>query len=135
MATIEERENQSTLNQTRTKTVKIKSKTTNVSKSKGSFFKIIIPFLGEMSPFGILPCWTGFVYYVFREEKKAGKSPNIAEYMVVGGLAAGVDTIDWLDLTGFGMIISRAIDIPALLFLGFWRIKKQGLKSVIKAKK
>jgi len=82
-----------------------------------------------------LPFWTALVYQTYREEKKSGNSPNVAEYMVVGGLAAGVDSIDWLDLTGFGMIISRAIDIPALIILWSWRINKQGLKSAINAKK
>jgi len=133
--TTKERQHSSQLNQTRTKAVKTKSKTTNVSKPKGSFLKMIIPFLGEMSPLGILPFWTALVYQTYREEKKSGNSPNVAEYMVVGGLAAGVDSIDWLDLTGVGMIISRAIDIPALIVLWSWRINKQGLKSGITAKK
>ena len=49
---------------------------------------------------------------------------NIAEFLMLLLLAIAVDTVDWLDLTGFGAIISRIIDLPALGLLWTWRIMK-----------
>jgi len=50
---------------------------------------------------------------------------NIVELIIVLGAAITVDAIDLLDLTGFGAIISRIVDGPALLGLWLWRILKQ----------
>lgn len=65
---------------------------------------------------------------------KKGKKPKImkaeeininpAEFIFVLLLAIGVDSIDALDLTGFGVIIARFVDLPALGLLWLWRITK-----------
>ncbi len=97
--------------------------------STKSFVKLLIPFLIELSPFGILPSWSIFVLYTWREEKKnIGRSPNLAEYLIIGGFAVVADILDVLDLTGFGAIIARAVDIPILAGLWIWRASKKGLK-------
>ncbi len=49
---------------------------------------------------------------------------NIAEFLMLLLLAIAVDTVDWLDLTGFGAIIASIIDLPALGLLWAWRIMK-----------
>ncbi len=49
---------------------------------------------------------------------------NAAELLIILGLAITVDLIDVLDLTGFGAIISRAVDLPCLGLLWLWRIMK-----------
>jgi len=65
-----------------------------------------------------------------QKEKAKIKSPgkeiavNIAEFIMLLILAITVDTVDWLDLTGFGAIIARIVDIPALGLLWAWRIIK-----------
>jgi len=118
------------------KTPKTSSKKTGVLGTilKNPSFKILIPFLIELSPIGLFPSWTIFVIFTWYEEKKSGASPNIAEYLVIGGLAAVSDTVDILDLTGFGIIIARLIDIPTLGLLWLWRINKHGLKSALPTK-
>jgi len=60
------------------------------------------------------------------KNKNSGKeiTVNIAEFLMLLLLAIAIDTIDWLDLTGFGAIIARAIDLPALGLLWTWRIIK-----------
>lgn len=50
---------------------------------------------------------------------------NIAEWLILGGAAFLVDLVDVLDLTGVGVIIARAIDVPALIGIGLWMIIKQ----------
>ena len=54
---------------------KIKIKRSRVASrikktSTKSFVKLLIPFLIEVSPFGIFPSWSIFVLYTWREEKK-----------------------------------------------------------------
>lgn len=112
-----------------------KTKKAGPAVTKNPLFKLLIPTIVEISPFGMLPSWTLYVLYTFHEEKKAGLSPNIAEYMIVGGAALTSDVIDILDLTGFGAIIARGIDIPTVLFLYIWRINKHGLASAMPSKK
>ena len=113
---------------------KIKIKRSRVASrikktSTKSFVKLLIPFLIEVSPFGIFPSWSIFVLYTWREEKKnIGKSPNLAEYLIIGSFAVLADILDILDLTGFGAIIARAVDIPILAGLWIWRVSKKGLK-------
>lgn len=50
---------------------------------------------------------------------------NIAEWLILGGAAFLIDLVDVLDLTGVGIIIARAIDIPALIGIGLWLLIKQ----------
>ncbi|MBA4320754.1 MAG: hypothetical protein C0412_20375 [Flavobacterium sp.] len=50
---------------------------------------------------------------------------NIAEMVIILGAAITVDLIDALDLTGFGAILVRFIDIPTLGALWLWRVLKQ----------
>lgn len=93
---------------------------------KNPIFKLLIPFGTEMVPLvGALPSWTLFVIYLYFSEKKAGLNPNIAVYLIVGGASATVDIIDWIEFTGFGMILAKGIDIPTLGFLLAWRMHKQ----------
>lgn len=112
--------------------IKIKHKKIPSSKKRllnKSFIKLLIPFLAELSPLGMLPSWSIFVIYTWREEKKNIKrSPNLAEYLIIGGFAVVADILDFLDLTGFGAIIARAIDWPILAMLWIWRVSKRGLK-------
>lgn len=103
---------------------------------KNPIFKLLIPLGVEIPPgTGLLPSWTLYVLYTYHEEKKAGLTPNIAEYLIVGGAAATSDAIDALNLTGFGMIIGKGIDIPTVGFLYIWRINKHGLMSAMSTKK
>lgn len=66
-----------------------------------------------------------------KKAKKAVKAlipephTNTAEWIILGLSAGIVDLIDILDLTGFGVIIARLIDIPALIGIGLWMIIKQ----------
>lgn len=102
---------------------------------KNPIFKLLIPLGAEIIPgTGLLPSWTLYVLYTYHEEKKAGLTPNIAEYLIVGGAAATSDAIDVLNLTGFGMIIGKGIDIPTVGFLYIWRINKHGLMSAMSKK-
>ena len=119
-----------------TKVPKASSKKTGALKTilKNPSFKTLIPFIVELSPVGLFPSWTIFVAITWHEEKKSGASPNIAEYLIIGGLAAVSDIVDILDLTGFGAIIARLIDIPTLGLLWLWRINKHGLKSALPTK-
>lgn len=114
-----------------------KAKKTGVLKAvlKNPIFKLLIPLGVEIIPgTGLLPSWILYVLYTYHEEKKAGLSPNIAEYIIVGGAAATSDIIDTLNLTGFGMIIGKGIDIPTVGFLYIWRINKHGLMSTMSKK-
>jgi len=52
---------------------------------------------------------------------------NFMEMGLILGAAMIVDFIDILDLTGFGAILVRFIDIPVLGALWIWRICKQGI--------
>jgi hypothetical protein len=90
---------------------------------KNPIFKLLIPFGVEVTPLGgMLPSWTFYVIYTYFEEKKAGLSPNIAVFLIVGGAAVAVDAIDLIEPTGFGMIIAKGIDIPTMGFLLAWRM-------------
>jgi len=116
---------------------KAKPKKTGALKAvlKNPIFKLLIPLGAEIIPgTGLLPSWLLYVLYTYHEEKKAGLSPNIAEYIIVGGAAATSDAIDALNLTGFGMIIGKGIDIPTVGFLYIWRINKHGLMSTMSKK-
>ncbi len=90
---------------------------------KNPFVKLLIPTLGEIGSGGILPGNTGIVLWAYAEEKKSG-NPNIAEYLVVGGLAATADAIGVLSLTGVLLILSYAVTLPCLGLLWFWRLHK-----------
>ncbi len=63
-----------------------------------------------------------------QEEKTSGFTPatviNTGEMIIIIGAALTVDLIDLLDLTGFGAIIARFVDIPALGALWLWRVMK-----------
>lgn len=112
-----------------------KGETPPEKTGKGSAFREIlghpvvqclIPLAIEMTPLGgILPSWTTYVIYTYFSEKKAGRSPNLSEYLTMGSAALTSDAIDWLELTGFGMIIAKGIDIPTVLFLMSWRMYKR----------
>lgn len=116
---------------------KAKPKKAGILKTvlKNPIFKLLIPLGAEIIPgTGLLPSWTLYVLYTYHEEKKAGLTPNIAEYIIVGGAAATSDAIDVLNLTGFGMVIGKGIDIPTVGFLYIWRINKHGLMSAMSKK-
>ena len=142
MAT-EERQYESELNQERLspKKNKVEAKTKRPGALKklwkNPFAKLSIFSLGELIPFlGILPFQIGFVFSTWREEKKSGKSPNIAEYMVIGTIASAVDIIGALfELTGAGVILGKAIAFPGLCLLFLWRLNKHGLHSTMSSKK
>lgn len=52
---------------------------------------------------------------------------NTAEMLIVLGAAITIDLIDLLDLTGFGAILVRFVDIPATLAIWLWlRSKGEG---------
>ena len=52
---------------------------------KNPFARLSIFSLGEIVPFsGLFPFQTWAVYDVWKQEKKAGKTPNIAEYLTIG---------------------------------------------------
>lgn len=61
-------------------------------------------------------------------KKSQGITPetviNFGEMVIILGAAITVDAIDILDLTGFGAILVRFIDIPTLGALWLWRISK-----------
>ncbi len=73
------------------------------------------------------------------DKKKKGSAPkpkerefniNTAEWIIVLLAAIIVDIVDLLDLTGFGAIIARIVDIPMLLGLwAFIEIKLQQLPN------
>ncbi|MFZ5559572.1 MAG: hypothetical protein ACOZAL_02155 [Patescibacteria group bacterium] len=58
---------------------------------------------------------------------------NFMEMGLILGAAMLVDFIDVLDLTGFGAILVRFIDIPTLGALWLWRIFKQGVSPYKKS--
>ena len=96
--------------------------------------------LAEIIPgSGLLPWQTIAVYDVWRQEKKAGKSPNIAEYLTIIIPVAIVDIVTiFITLTGVGIILSKAITIPCLGVIWSWRTYKQitGVKTTkLKIKK
>lgn len=101
-------------------------KTKNPFSKNSAFkkFEILIPLGGEAVSGGILPCCTGYVIYAYRKEKKSGGSPNLAEYLVFGGLSAGADAIGLLGLTGVLLILSYGVTVPCLGLLWLWRIYK-----------
>ena len=53
-------------------------------------------------------------------------SPDILALIVFLPLAIAADILGGLDITGFGAIIVRIVDIPILGILWLWRIMKQG---------
>lgn len=125
--------------ETPTKEVKNPAKTKRAGSLrallKNPFIKLLFPFLGELASGGILPCWTVYIVYSYYEERKSGASPNLAEYLIVGGLAGTVDIMGLLGLTGVLLILSLAISVPCLCLLWVWRIHKHGLKSAMPTKK
>ncbi len=136
-----EDELQAQLAEERAEDRKIKTKETKTEKTgflKGLLKNPLVQLscfgLLEASPAGILPGWIGFVIVTFFQEKKAGLSPNIAIYMIVGSAAAIVDAINVFDLTGFGLFLSRALGAPFFCLLIFWRLNKQGLSSAMSTK-
>ncbi len=101
----------------------------------------IFSLLGAVPFSGIAPWQTIAVYDVWKQEKKAGKTPNIAEYLTIGIPIAIVDGIGAiLSITGFGMPLAKAITIPCLILIWAWRLYKHttGIKltkTKIKLKK
>lgn len=93
---------------------------------KNPFARLSIFSLGEAAPWvGIGPWQTIAVYDVWKQEKKAGKTPNIAEYLTIGIPVAIVDGIGAvLSLTGFGMPLAKTITIPCLILIWAWRFYK-----------
>ena len=59
-----------------------------------------------------------------KRKREAAPPPNPAEFILIGMLAVAADAIDALDLTGWGAIIARGVDIPVLGLLWLWRINK-----------
>ncbi len=109
---------------------------------KSPFVRLSIFSLGEAIPFsGLLPFQTLAVYDIWRQEKKAGKTPNIAEYLTIGipvGIADMVAIIP--TLTGFGIPLAKAITLPCLGLIWAWRLYKhttgvKPTKTKIKLKK
>mgnify|MGYP001604109283 FL=1 len=67
---------------------------------------------------------------IHNDNAPASGSAVVANFMEMGlilGAAITVDFIDVLDLTGFGAILVRFIDIPVLGALWLWRLCKQGV--------
>ena len=58
------------------------------------------------------------------EDASSGATFNPVETLLILGAAITVDIIDILDLTGFGAILVRFIDVPTMLALWLWRISK-----------
>lgn len=109
---------------------------------KNPFARLGIFSLGEVLPLsGIAPWQTIAVYDIWKQEKKAGKTPNIAEYLTIGIPVAIVDGIGAvLSLTGFGIPLAKAITIPCLILIWAWRLYKHTTgvkltKTKIKLKK
>lgn len=104
---------------------------------KSPIVKLLFPTLGEVGSGGILPCQTAYIIYTYHEEKKSGNpgNPNLAEYLMIGGLAAIVDVVGLLGLTGFLLILSLGVTIPCLILIWFWRLNKHGKKSATPTKK
>ena len=50
--------------------------------------------------------------------------PNTVVYALVFGAAMVVDALDLIEFTGFGLIITKIIDIPTLGFLWLWTMFK-----------
>ncbi len=128
----EQRKMRFTRDGTKTRKSKTKIKKTGPGTLKALFKHLvpfIIPFLAEGVSGGILPGNTGFVLWTYREEKKAGKAPNLGEYLAVGIPAVAVDAIGLLSLTGVFLIFSYAITGPCLGALFIWRIFRHGFKG------
>jgi len=128
--------NQERANIKKSKVSKSPSKKTGIVKSilKNPSLETLFAYFIELSPIGLFPTWTILVISTWYKEKKSGIPPNIAEYLMVGGLAIISDILDILDITGFGIIITRMIDIPTLGLLWLWRINKHGLKPELSTK-
>jgi len=58
------------------------------------------------------------------EDTSSSPAFNPVETLLILGAAVTVDIIDILDLTGFGAILVRFIDVPTLLALWLWRVSK-----------
>jgi len=102
------------------------------------FLQWLVPILAEVLTGGIAPGWSAFVLWNYINEKAGRKTPNLAEYLIVGILAVVVDAFQILfTLSGLLLILSYAIIGPCLFFLYFWKIHKVGLKAPgpVKAKK
>lgn len=107
---------------------------------KSPLTKPMVTFLGEAGSGGILPGCTGYVFWTYIEEKKSGKSTNIAEYLTIGIPAVAADAAGIIG--GISVIflpLSYAISIPCIGLLIFWGFHKHGLKGIkptkIKSKK
>lgn len=94
---------------------------------KNPIIKLLIPTVAEIGSGGLLPGNLGLVIWTYLDEKKAGQSPNIAEYLIVGIPAAAVDGINLLGLSGVLLIFSWSISVPCLGLLWFWKLYK-GIK-------
>lgn len=95
--------------------------------------------LAEIIPgSGLLPWQTIAVYDVWKQEKKAGKSPNIAEYLTIMLPVAIVDIVCiFISLTGYGILLAKAITFPFLGIIWTWRVYKHisGVRIPKKPKK
>lgn len=60
------------------------------------------------------------------KQKSEESSPDFLGLIIFLPLAVMADLLGVLDLTGFGAILVRIIDIPILGILWLWRILKQG---------
>jgi len=63
------------------------------------------------------------------KQKSEESSPDFLGLIIFLPLAITADLLGILDLTGFGVILVRIIDIPILGILWLWRILKQGIKG------
>ena len=115
---------------------KTKSKKTGLLKKllKNPLAKPLTTSLVEVLTGGIGPGCTGYVAWTYVEEKKSGKTPNIAEYITVGILASTADSMGLLGLTGVLLFLSYAITLPCLGLLIFWGIHKHGIKGAMSSK-
>lgn len=119
------------------KPAKAKPKKVGALKSllKNPLVQFLIPGLGETLTGGILPGWTAFVIWTYFSEKKAGNSPNLAEYITVGILAIAADLFDILALTGVLLIFTFPVTLSCGLALGVWRFYKHITGSAMPTKK
>ncbi|MBU3922823.1 hypothetical protein KJ684_01120 [Patescibacteria group bacterium] len=51
----------------------LKSKDESMTPLKNPGFKIVLVFLAEISPFGMIPMWSAFVIYVWLKQSKPGR--------------------------------------------------------------
>ncbi len=99
--------------------------------SRNPLVQLLIPSLADVFTGGLIPGWLGIVLWTYISEKKAGRNPNIAEFLVVGVPAGTVDAIEYLNLTGVLYLLTLPISLSCLVALWSWRFYKHINKKPI----